>query len=177
MIQDGTQGTSHGDGLVQVLDKFGNAYAAARGYNSGDVAESGNLSEAIGATSCYASDIANRLTGWVKAPTKCEAEVEAEADEAESWDQQQSSPDQQSPSDQQSSPDQQSSSPTTESSDSSQQGSEAGYWGIDGLWHGDGDAPGSGSGSWSAESGNGGGGGQQWRRLKKSRRNIRNNLA
>lgn len=71
MIQDGTQGTPHGDGLVQTLNKFGNAYAAARGYNSGALAKSGDLSDALGATTCYASDVTNRLTGWVKAPTKC----------------------------------------------------------------------------------------------------------
>ena len=71
MIQDGTQGTPHGDGLVQTLNQYGNAYAAARGYNSGAVAKSGDLSDALGATTCYASDVANRLTGWVKAQTKC----------------------------------------------------------------------------------------------------------
>ncbi|EME48875.1 hypothetical protein DOTSEDRAFT_122318 [Dothistroma septosporum NZE10] len=71
MIQDGTQGTAHGDGLVQTLNQFGNAYAAARGYNSGAVAKSGDLDDAMGATTCYASDVANRLTGWVKAQMKC----------------------------------------------------------------------------------------------------------
>lgn len=74
MLVDGAQGTEHGKGLVQYLDLFGNAYAAARGYNSGAVAPSGDLSDAIGATSCYASDVANRLLGWVKAPTKCASE-------------------------------------------------------------------------------------------------------
>lgn len=72
MIKDGTQGTPKGDGLVQTLDKFGNAYSAARGYNSGDVAASGDLGDAIGATKCYVSDVANRLTGWVKAESKCD---------------------------------------------------------------------------------------------------------
>ncbi|KAK5117853.1 hypothetical protein LTR85_008627 [Meristemomyces frigidus] len=71
MVQDGTQGTSAGDGLVQNLDNYGNAYSAARGYNSGYIPKSGNLSEAAGATACYVSDIANRLTGWVNATSTC----------------------------------------------------------------------------------------------------------
>ena len=71
MVQDGTQGTQHGDGLVQNLDRYGDPYSAARGYNSGHIAASGNLSEAAGATACYVTDIANRLTGWVFAETKC----------------------------------------------------------------------------------------------------------
>lgn len=75
MLLDGTDGTQHGKGLVQYLDIFGNPYAAARGYNSGAVAPSGDLSDAIGATTCYASDVANRLLGWVKAPTKCGSET------------------------------------------------------------------------------------------------------
>ncbi|KAI5359367.1 putative transglycosylase SLT domain 1, Lysozyme-like domain superfamily [Septoria linicola] len=74
MIKDGTQGTPKGDGLVQVLDRFGDAYSAARAYNSGDVAKSGDLSDAIGATPCYASDVANRLTGWGEAKSKCDDE-------------------------------------------------------------------------------------------------------
>lgn len=43
---------------------------AARIYNSGSIAPSGNLEDGI-ATHCYSSDIANRLTGWVNAATKC----------------------------------------------------------------------------------------------------------
>jgi hypothetical protein len=72
MIKDGTQGTAAGDGLVQTLDKFGNAYSAARGYNSGDVGPSGDLGDAIGATPCYASDVANRLMGWVAGDSPCD---------------------------------------------------------------------------------------------------------
>lgn len=71
MIQDGTQGTKNGDGLVQLLNTYGNPYEAARGYNSGYIPKSGDLSEAAGATACYVSDVANRLTGWVNADTKC----------------------------------------------------------------------------------------------------------
>lgn len=75
MIKDGTQGTKAGDGLVQLLNKFPDAYSAARGYNSGALAKSGDLSDAIGATPCYASDIANRLMGWVNAASDCEKKV------------------------------------------------------------------------------------------------------
>ena len=71
MIQDGTQGTANGAGLVEGLNYFGNAYSAARYYNSGYLPTSGNLSEAAGATACYVSDIANRLTGWANATSKC----------------------------------------------------------------------------------------------------------
>jgi hypothetical protein len=45
-------------------------YRAARIYNSGSIASSGQLQDGI-ATHCYASDIANRLTGWVWAPHGC----------------------------------------------------------------------------------------------------------
>ncbi|KAI9713216.1 MAG: hypothetical protein M1820_001202 [Bogoriella megaspora] len=71
MVQDGTQGTEHGWGLVDNFNTYGNPYKAMRGYNSGYIAESGNLSEKTGATACYVSDIANRLTGWVRAESKC----------------------------------------------------------------------------------------------------------
>ena len=72
MVQDGTQGTKKGNGLVQELNAYyGNPYAAARAYNSGYIPASGELTEAAGATKCYVSDIANRLTGWVKAESTC----------------------------------------------------------------------------------------------------------
>ncbi len=71
MIQDGVQGTKSGVGLVQLLDTYGDPYSAARGYNSGYVPTSGDLSEAAGATACYVSDVANRLTGWVNAESTC----------------------------------------------------------------------------------------------------------
>lgn len=74
MVQDGTQGTKHGDGLVQLLNIYGDPYSASRGYNSGYIPKSGNLSEASGATACYVSDIANRLTGWVNAESLCDPE-------------------------------------------------------------------------------------------------------
>ncbi|KAF1955105.1 hypothetical protein CC80DRAFT_363896, partial [Byssothecium circinans] len=71
MVQDGTQGTEHGWGLVDNLNTYGNPYKAMRGYNSGYIPASGDLSEKAGATACYVSDIANRLTGWVRAESKC----------------------------------------------------------------------------------------------------------
>ena len=75
MIREGAAGTNDGDGLVQCLNDSGAEdvsayYKAARCYNSGAVAESGLLEEG-GATHCYASDIANRLTGWAEAEPAC----------------------------------------------------------------------------------------------------------
>jgi len=80
MITDGTAGTSSGDGLANCINEAANwntansdvssFYKAARIYNSGSIASSGNLQDGI-ATHCYASDIANRLTGWVSAASQC----------------------------------------------------------------------------------------------------------
>ncbi|KAJ6790245.1 hypothetical protein PWT90_07259 [Aphanocladium album] len=80
MIRDGTAGTSTGDGLKQVLATAQRStgggsrmyYAAARIYNSGS-ANFGNLGDGKGATNCYASDVANRFTGWTLAPSQCRA--------------------------------------------------------------------------------------------------------
>lgn len=71
MVKDGTQGTVHGDGLTQGINKAGDIYTAARIYNSGAVSPNGDLSNGNGATPCYVSDIANRLTGWVNADSLC----------------------------------------------------------------------------------------------------------
>ncbi|KAK6534137.1 hypothetical protein TWF281_005475 [Arthrobotrys megalospora] len=71
MIIDGTMGTAYGDGIVQLLNQYGNYYKAFRAYNSGSIAPSGDLSDGNGATPCYVSDIANRLTGWTLAPNAC----------------------------------------------------------------------------------------------------------
>ncbi len=71
MIIDGTQGTSSGDGLAHGLNTYGDVYDAARVYNSGSIASSGDLSDANGATACYVSDVANRLTGWVNGARVC----------------------------------------------------------------------------------------------------------
>jgi len=75
MIADGTGGTNDGDGLAQCINESGwgndaDFYRAARIYNSGSIASSGQLQDGI-ATHCYASDIANRLTGWVWASHGC----------------------------------------------------------------------------------------------------------
>ncbi|KAG9245463.1 hypothetical protein BJ878DRAFT_419148 [Calycina marina] len=69
MIKDGTEGTATGDGLVQILESTGATdvsqfYKAARVYNSGSISVSKNLGDGNGATACYSSDIANKLTGF-----------------------------------------------------------------------------------------------------------------
>jgi len=45
-------------------------YRAARAYNSGAVNPSGDLGKGC-CTHCYASDVANRLTGWVTGDNQC----------------------------------------------------------------------------------------------------------
>ncbi|KAI7204175.1 hypothetical protein KC316_g4459 [Hortaea werneckii] len=75
MIEDGTAGTSSGDGLQQILaaqttTDVSRFYRAARTYNGGSVDPSGDLGRGC-CTLCYASDVANRLTGWVDAPHTC----------------------------------------------------------------------------------------------------------
>lgn len=79
MIRDGAAGTSSGDGLKQTYtwarDSLGGEmarayYVAARKYNSGSV-DWGNLNNGLGSTGCYASDVANRFTGWSLAGTSC----------------------------------------------------------------------------------------------------------
>ncbi|KAK4548830.1 hypothetical protein LTR36_008603 [Oleoguttula mirabilis] len=67
MIKDGVEGTASGEGLKQTLARSGATnvskyYRAARLYNSGSIASDGMLGQGV-ATHCYASDIANRLTG------------------------------------------------------------------------------------------------------------------
>jgi len=67
MIRDGTQGTTSGPGLVQLFnnDKLtsGNLWNVLRAYNSGSV-DYDNLSNAMGATAAYVSNMANFLQGW-----------------------------------------------------------------------------------------------------------------
>jgi LysM repeat protein len=75
MIQDGTGGTPEGPGLQQCITSSGASddskyYKAARIYNSGSIAAGGNLGAGI-ATHCYASDLANRLTGWTGTSSGC----------------------------------------------------------------------------------------------------------
>lgn len=80
MIRDGVAGTYSGDGLKQTLGKAKGAvgdnarayYAAARMYNSGSV-DYNNLDNGLGSTPCYATDVANRLTGWTLAASQCRA--------------------------------------------------------------------------------------------------------
>ncbi|KAL8689314.1 MAG: hypothetical protein Q9218_004991 [Villophora microphyllina] len=62
MVRDGTQGTRDGDGLQQLLAKYGNYYEAFRGYNSGSV-NKGDLNDPVGATGDYVQKAANRLMG------------------------------------------------------------------------------------------------------------------
>lgn len=62
MVRDGVQGTPYGDGMVQLLARYGNIYAACRGYNSGSV-DPNNLSYGFSSTPSYVSDVANRLMG------------------------------------------------------------------------------------------------------------------
>lgn len=70
MINDGAAGTSSGPGLLQIIKGIsGNDasvfYKASRIWNSGSIASSGDLGDGI-AVHCFASDIANRLTGWAE---------------------------------------------------------------------------------------------------------------
>ncbi|KAF2965621.1 hypothetical protein GQX73_g7955 [Xylaria multiplex] len=79
MIRDGVAGTSSGHGLKQLIAQttahYGSIqpaayYAAARLYNSGSVDYS-NLGNGFTSVACYASDIANRATGWTLAQSSC----------------------------------------------------------------------------------------------------------
>ncbi|KIY00042.1 uncharacterized protein Z520_04680 [Fonsecaea multimorphosa CBS 102226] len=79
MISDGVAGTASGHGYasdinaqadVADIDYAEGYYRAARLYNSGAIDPSGDLGKGS-ATHCYASDIANRLTGWTDAPSAC----------------------------------------------------------------------------------------------------------
>lgn len=72
MIQDGTLGTSSGDGLEQIYNAqtvtdVSRWYRTARAYNGGSVAASGLLEDGC-CTRSYASDVANRLLGWALGP-------------------------------------------------------------------------------------------------------------
>ncbi|KAF7871619.1 hypothetical protein EAF04_003726 [Stromatinia cepivora] len=81
MIKDGTTGTlgqpGGGDGLQQCLTQSGSphtaqgVYAAARIYNSGSYVRGTDLGTPLWGTSCYASDVANRLLGWAAPATPC----------------------------------------------------------------------------------------------------------
>lgn len=76
MVQQGVSGTSSGAGLQQCATQAPGTgaqrfYQAARIYNSGSLPAGGNLGDALGSTSCYASDIANRLIGWTSGVSQC----------------------------------------------------------------------------------------------------------
>ncbi|KAF4633745.1 hypothetical protein G7Y89_g4363 [Cudoniella acicularis] len=62
MVRDGTEGTATGDGLRQLVAKYGNYYEAFRGYNSGTV-DKNQLNDGGVATPDYVRNIANRLMG------------------------------------------------------------------------------------------------------------------
>ena len=80
MVRDGTTGTADGDGIQQTLAttsaEIGSSdarahYAAARLYNSGSV-DYTNLNNPFTSTACYATDVANRFTGWTLANSGCQ---------------------------------------------------------------------------------------------------------
>jgi len=76
MIKDGTEGTAAGDGLKQVLEQATGSVMSQKYYQAATIYNSGNLPANLDdntATPCYASDIANRLTGWTTAQSKCTA--------------------------------------------------------------------------------------------------------
>jgi len=82
MIQDGVVGPADIEGAhglaidinlqadVEAIEFAEAYYRAARLYNSGVIDDSQDLG-AGSATHCYASDIANRLTGWTDAESTC----------------------------------------------------------------------------------------------------------
>lgn len=75
MVSDGVAGTASGPGLKDDLEECPSEgaqkyYEAARIYNAGSIPSDGNLG-AAGATACYCSDVANRLTGWTTAESGC----------------------------------------------------------------------------------------------------------
>lgn len=62
MIKDGVEGTKDGDGILQGTVREKNYFAGGRWYNSGAI-DASNLSNAMGATASYCSDLANRVMG------------------------------------------------------------------------------------------------------------------
>ncbi|KAL9587972.1 MAG: hypothetical protein Q9203_003210 [Teloschistes exilis] len=83
MIREGSAGTTDAMGTPQMglveawreaegrLEGASRWYRASRIYNSGSVDPSGDLGLGV-ATHCYASDVANRLTGWTLAEDGCD---------------------------------------------------------------------------------------------------------
>lgn len=83
MIRDGVSGTTAGDELAALLNLAavvsGGAldgssaqlyYQVARAYNSGQLDRT-NLDFKFSSSRCYSMDIANRLTGWIRAAKQC----------------------------------------------------------------------------------------------------------
>ena len=74
MVMDGANGTPSGDGLKQCVSQCPVETISQRFYQAAAIYNSGNLPANLDdntATPCYSSDIANRLTGWTTAATKC----------------------------------------------------------------------------------------------------------
>jgi hypothetical protein len=79
MVSEGTAGTTNGDGLANCINIAAGQgltgaiayYGASRIYNSGSYIAGTDLGFPIAGTSCYVSDIANRLMGWAGPATPC----------------------------------------------------------------------------------------------------------
>lgn len=67
----GSVSTGMGVPSVKQTDEAILYYQAARIYNSGSLADDGDLSSPTKSTRCYVSDIANRLQGWTGASKSC----------------------------------------------------------------------------------------------------------
>lgn len=77
MVRDGVRGTPSGPGLLGLFNDDaltgGNLWNVFRAYNSGSI-DAENLSDPMGATAAYVSNMANYLTGWNgwgSGPTPC----------------------------------------------------------------------------------------------------------
>jgi hypothetical protein len=78
MIRDGVYGSASQpeNGFLPLMKSKGgvnikNYYIAAKMYNSGVNSDLVSLSVSASGTACYASDIANRLTGWTGGGSTC----------------------------------------------------------------------------------------------------------
>lgn len=84
MVVDGVQGTAAGPGQVQYFNDAndtaketgGNAYKVFRSYNSGSVNKY-NLSDGLGASDSYVSNMANYLQGWNGTSLFCSASCDS----------------------------------------------------------------------------------------------------
>ncbi|KAG6003536.1 hypothetical protein E4U43_000902 [Claviceps pusilla] len=80
MILEAVSGTRTGEGLAGCLNQVATGdvsdfYKAARVYNSGFISPTLQLKDGP-KRHCYASNIANRLTGWIEAPSKCTCDID-----------------------------------------------------------------------------------------------------